>query len=160
MKIRFIIILLAAISFAQTGFGQEGKTAVTDDELKKYAEVMDSVNEMTAEARIKLTEMVKENDSISATRYNELIKVINDSTQLATVKATPEEIAFVKQIIAKREEETAHINKVYQSLAKDYVTLPVFNKVKKALAQDASLKSRYDAMMAELAKDDPTGAGE
>jgi len=153
-----VILILAAFGFAFPAFSQDDKATVTDEELMKYAEVMDSINEMTASVRIMLSDMVKENDSISAARYNELSKIAADDAKLAEAKATPEEIAFVKEVAAKKSEETAKINEAYQKLAKDYVTVPVFNKVKKALANDASLKTRYESLMAELGKDDPSGA--
>jgi hypothetical protein len=156
MKLSFIL-LLAVCGFACPAFSQDDKAAVTDEELMKYAEVMDSVNEMTASVRIMLADMVKENDSISAARYNELSKIANDDAKLAEAKATPEEIAFVKRVAEKKNEETAKINETYQKMAKEYVTVPVFNKVKKALASDDSLKTRYETLMVELGKDDPSG---
>lgn len=135
---------------------QDDKTKVSDEELMKYATLMDSVNEMSASVRVELSEMVKNDTTMNAARYNDLSKIINDDAKLAEAKATPEEIAFVKSVAAKKQEETAKINAAYQELAKDYVTVPVFNKVKKALAADPLLKTRYDSLMVELGKDDPT----
>jgi hypothetical protein len=135
---------------------QDDKTKVSDEELLKYATLMDSVNEMSASVRVMLSEMVKNDTTMDGARFNDLSKIIGDDAALADAKATPGEIAFVKQVVAKRTEETAKINAAYQALAKDYVTVPVFNKVKKALAADPLLKERYDSLMLELGKDDPT----
>ena len=148
----FIVLALASQAFAQTPTAQPA--AVTDEELMKYATLMDSVNEMSATVRDELGEMVKSSAVMNAARYNDLNKIVNDEAKLAEAKATPEEIAFVKQVAAKREEETAKINSTYQTLAKDYVTPAVFNKVKKALTSDPLLKKRYDSLMVELGKDD------
>lgn len=135
---------------------QDNKTTVTDQELLKYATVMDSVNELSASVRLELADMVKNDTVMNAARYNDLSKIIDDEAKLAEAKATPAEIAFVKEVAAKKDQETAKINATYQSLAKDYVTVPVFNKVKKALALDPLLKNRYDSLMVELGKDNPT----
>jgi hypothetical protein len=97
--------------------------------------------------------MVTTNTGVSAARYNELFKIINDEGKLLDANATADEINFVKQVIAKREEGTAKIKQTYQSLAKDYVGASAFNKVKKALSSDEALKTKYQGLMDELAKD-------
>ena len=45
------------------------------------------------------------------------------------------------------------INNAFQSLAKDYVGVASYNKIKKALATDEELKSKYEAMLKELEND-------
>lgn len=150
-----IIFCATAICLSLAAAAQDDKTKVSDEELLKYATLMDSVNEMSASVRLMLADMVKNDTTMNASRYNELSKIVNDEAALAEAKATPAEIAFVKQVAAKKEEETARINAAYQAIAKDYVTVPVFNKVKKALAADPLLKQRYDSLMVELGKDDP-----
>jgi ABC-type ATPase with predicted acetyltransferase domain len=148
--------LISVSALAQDPKPKDPKaTPVSDLELLKYAEVMDTVNEMSASVRVLLADMVKSDTSMNAARYNDLSKIINDDAKLAEAKATPEEIEFVKEVAAKKDEETARINATYQSLAKEYVTVPVFNKVKKALSADPVLKTRYDSLMVELGKDDP-----
>jgi len=130
--------------------------AVSDEELKKYAVAMDSVNEMQAVLADQIKTMVTTNTTVTAARYNELFKVINDENKLFELQATPEEIAFVKEVIAKREEGTAKIKQAYQALAKEYVGASAFNKVKKALASDEALKTKYQTLMDDLAKDNTT----
>ncbi|MCE7863859.1 MAG: hypothetical protein DYG99_09990 [Bacteroidetes bacterium CHB5] len=139
---------MSIVSFAQDA-------TVTQEELTKYATAMDSINEMSAEVKEMITELVKNNKAVTAARYNEISKIIADETKLAEAKATPEEVAFVKELAVKRDSATMQINAAVQSLAKDYVGASTFNKVRKALSADAELKSKYDALMAELAKDNP-----
>lgn len=154
MKTIIVCAMAACLSLSATA--QDDKIKVTDEELMKYATLMDSVNEMSASVRLQLSDMVKSDTTMNAARYNDLSKIIGDEAKLVEAKATPEEIAFVKSVAARKDEETAKINSAYQTLAKDYVTVPVFNKVKKALAADPGLKTRYDSLMVELGKDDPT----
>jgi ABC-type ATPase with predicted acetyltransferase domain len=152
MKATFFLIFSGLL---MTGIAHAQDAAVTDDELKRYATAMDSVNELTASLKTLITDMVRSSKVMTGARYNELSKIIADEAKLAEAKATEEEIAFVKQVAAKRDEETAKINQAFQTLAKDFVGAAVYNKVKKALASDAALKEKYDALMSELAKDNP-----
>jgi len=159
MKLNKILPILFAGTLAMTHtFAQStnaASLAVSDEELMKYATATDSVNEMLANVRIDLTEMVKSGNVMNGARYNELSKIVDDPAKLSAAQATPEEIAFVKQVNAKRDEEMAKVNTKYQALAKEYVTGATFNKVKKALANDPKVKHRYDSLMVLLGKDDP-----
>jgi hypothetical protein len=123
---------------------------VTDEELKKYAVAMDSINDMTEQLKVTLAEKVKSNDKITGTRYNQLSGIINDDTKLAEAKATPEEIAFVKEVHALKMEETAKIQQTFQSLAKVYIGATAYNKIKNALKTDAALKAKYDSLLVEM----------
>ena len=155
MKSHFIIILAALIS--SSAFSQTPQNlAVTDDELLKYATAMDSVSAMQANVRVELGKMIADKGVMDVQRYNALNKIINDLAQLETAKATPEEIAFVKEVQSKQQEEVDKIKTTYQSLAMNYVTPKVFNKVKKAVDTDPQVKKRYDSLMVELKKDNPT----
>jgi len=154
LPIIFVGTLAATKIFAQSADAKS--MAVSDEELMKYATATDSVNEMLANVRISLTEMVKEGNVMNGARYNELSKIVDSPDKLAAAQATPEEIAFVKQVNTKRDEEMAKVNSKYQALAKEYVTGATFNKVKKALANDPKVKHRYDSLMLILGKDDPT----
>jgi len=151
MKAKFLIPFVCL--FSSLAFAQD--VTVTDEELTKYATAMDSINEMSAEVKEMITELVKNNKAVTATRYNEISKIITDETKLAETKATPEEITFVKDLGVKRDSATVAINQAVQSLAKDFVGAATFNKVRKALSTDAELKSKYEALMSELAKDNP-----
>lgn len=156
MKSLRLIALLSIIFTSKAFSQQQPQLAVTDQELLKYATAIDSINEMSASVRLELADMVKNGTSkVSTARYNELSKIITDETALQEAKATPEEIEFVKQVVARKTQEMDKINSTYQTLAKDYVTPAVFNKVKKALVNDPILKKRYDSLMIELGKDDP-----
>jgi hypothetical protein len=151
MKFKVLSVVFM-IAMAASAYAQDA-AAVTDDELKKYAVAMDSINELQAELNGTIKTMVTSNAAVPAARYNELFKIIGDEGKLLDANATTDEINFVKQVIAKKEEGTAKIKQTYQSLAKDYVGATAFNKVKKALAADEALKTKYQGLMDELAKD-------
>jgi len=144
--------LFSLTSFAAAA--QDNTATPSDEELKKYAVAMDSIDDMKTDLLKSISEFVKNNDKISGARYNELSKIINDEQKLAEAKATPEEIAAVQEVLDQKNEGTAKIQETFQSLAKDYVGASVYNKVKKALAADPEVKSRYEAIMSEINKKD------
>ncbi len=149
MKIKVLFLFFVVSMISSKAMAQDD--AITDEDLKKYAVAMDSIENMKTHLIETITEMVKGNEEVSASRYNELSKIIDNETKLAEAEATEVEIAFIKSVAAKKEEETAKINEVFQSLAVDYIGAKTYNAVKKALKEDAALKAKYDAMVAELA---------
>jgi hypothetical protein len=152
LKVILPMIFLCAVSLAKA---QTAKPAFTDEDLKKYAITMDSVNGMKETLKTIIADMVQKNTVMKVTRYNELFKIIDNPEKLAEAKATPEEIAFVKEVDAKRVDETARINATYQGLAKDYVGLKAFNAIRKSLETDQALKAKYESISKEL----PTKGG-
>lgn len=134
--------------------GAVAQDAVSDEELKKYAIVMDSIDNMKKDLMETISEMVKNNEAISGARYNELSKIINDEAKLTAAKATTEEIAAIKEIIKARDEGTAKIQETFKTLASEYVGAAVYNKVKKAIAENAEIKSKYEAILADLKAED------
>lgn len=152
MKLKFFSLVCFMALFSAPLFAQDA-AAVTDEELKKYAVAMDSVNEMQAVLTGQIKQMVTTNQTVTAQRYNELFKIIGDEGKLLEANATPEEISFVKEVIAKKDAGTAKIKETYQLLAKDFVGAAAFNKVRKAISSDEGLKTKYQSLMDELAKD-------
>ncbi len=150
MRAKFLFITVFSF-IAISSFSQDA--IVSEEELTKYATVMDSVTEMSIAVQTTLNDMVKESEVMNGTRYNELSKIASDEAKLAEAKATPEEIAFLAEVAEKKKTETLKINQAFQSLAKDYLGAATYNKVKKALAADAALKAKYDSLIEEMAKD-------
>jgi len=161
MIMKYLVIAFVSVFAAFTQlYGQQAQQKaspqqqqVTDDELKKYAVTMDSINDMKETLSAEIGDILKEEGNMTITRYNELSTFADDTAKLSQVKATPEEIALLKKIAAKKNEGIAEINNTFQALAKDYVGAASYNKIKKALTTDTALKSRYEAMLEELDKD-------
>ncbi len=147
MKIARVLIPCLLL-FAALGSKAQTATEISDEDLQKYAVTMDSVQAMQETLREIVAETVRNNEVMSISRYNELFKL--DSAQLQSAKATPEEIAFLKQIDDLRAVNIERINTTYQSLAKDYVGLKTFNAIRKSLKSDQELKARYDDLSSKL----------
>lgn len=148
------ILLFVLFMAVQNLQAQDATAEITDAELEKYAVTMDSINDMKASLLEDITEMVKDNEKMTNARYNELSKISDDEAALAKAKATPEEIAFLKEVAAKKEEGTAKIQKTFQSMAKEYVGASSYNKIKKALSSDSDVKKRYETFMDKLEAED------
>jgi alpha-glucosidase (family GH31 glycosyl hydrolase) len=129
---------------------QPASTEITDAELEKYAVTMDSVNDMKQSLLDEITNMVKSNEKMTNARYNELSKILDDEAQLAKAKATPEEVAFMKAVAAKKEQGTARIQETFQTMAKDYVGASSFNKIKDALDADPEVQKRYQEQLTKV----------
>jgi oligoendopeptidase F len=136
----FLTTILCSSVYAQS---------VTDEELKKYVIAMDSLETLKVQLTTAINNLSKSNTKISSNRFNELMPIINNEAKLTEAKATPDEIAYVKKAVATRDEETMNFQKTFQSLINDYVGEAVFTKVRNGIRTDASLKKKYDSLMAK-----------
>ena len=138
--------------------GQAGQ--ISDDDLKKYAMTMDSVKGMQETLNKIIAENVQQNTVMSVERYNQLFKIEKDQAQLQAANATPEELAFLKDIAALRDYNVERINTAYQALAKEFVGLKAFNAIRKSVETDEQLKARYESITQELQSSRASAANE
>lgn len=154
---RNFIMLFALFFVVQTINAQDATTAqseITDEELEKYAVTMDSVEDMKASLLEDISEMVEANEKMTNARYNDLSKILDDEAALKEAKATPEEIAFLKEVAAKKEEGTKKIQQTFQTMAKEFVGASSYNKIKAQLKTNPELKKRYETQLDKLGGDD------
>ena len=138
------VLVPCLLLFMALGSKAQTNSEIKDEDLKKYAVTMDSIEGMQNTLREIVAETVRANTVMPVTRYNELFKIAEDQAKLKEANATSEEIAFLKQIDDLRKVNIERINATYQALAKDYVGLKTFNAIRKSLQSDQSLKARYD----------------
>jgi hypothetical protein len=146
MKPIFYLSILCLTLFSFSAQAQK-PDSVTTEELTKYVVMMDSVETLKNNLANVSTKYSKGNAKITADRYNKLLPMANDDKKLTEAKATPDEIAYVKKAIAERNQETQKFQDTFTSLMNTYVGYDTFNKVRKAIAADATVKARYDAEM-------------
>ena len=158
-RVFFLAILLAC--FGNIAFAQDAtEEGISDDDLKRYAIAMDSVERMKATLMAQITDKVENNDLIVNSRYNELTKIIDNEEALKAANATPEEIAFVKEVGQMKDDGAKAIKDTFMTMAKEYITASTYNKVSKALKADPEVKSRYQAIYDEISKEEePAEAG-
>jgi hypothetical protein len=123
--------------------------AITDEDLKKYAIVMDSVDGMKQSLLSKISSKIKSNGKMKVSRYNQLSKAADDEAKLQELKATPEEIAFVKEVADMKAKGAEEISNQVETLANDFVGVEKYNKIKSTLPFDTQLKMRYDRIVSE-----------
>ncbi len=158
LKLVPVFLFWAVVSNAQTGQTAQSAQAIKDEDLRKYALTMDSVKVMQETLTKIIAENVQKNTVMTVARYNELFKLTGDQAKLTAANATPEEIAFLKDIEDLRELNISRINTTYQALAKEYVGLKTFNSIKKSLTADQALKTRYESISQEVVSSKQTTA--
>jgi hypothetical protein len=87
MKLNRLLMVVFAMLLTSASFAQDDKT-VSDEELQKYAIAMDSIETLKQNLITVITDLVENNPKVSASRYNELSRIIDDSTKLITASAT------------------------------------------------------------------------
>lgn len=142
MKLNSFITLISLILVSTLSNAQ-----VTDTDLKKYVLVMDSIETLKSQMTYKINKLATGNSKISPARFNALMPIVNDQAKLTEVKATPEEIAYVKKAANIRDEETIKFQQTFQSLIINYMGSDSFTKVRNALKSDTVLKKKYDSLM-------------
>jgi hypothetical protein len=150
MKFLTFLMTVVFVSLVSFSKAQTSTTSFSDEDLKNYAITMDSVEGMTQTLNATITEMVQKNTVMTVPRYNELFKIADDQNKLTEAKATPEEVAFVKQVADKRKEETAKINTNFQALVKEKIGVMKYNAIKKSLESDANVKAKYESISNDL----------
>lgn len=152
-----VIKFFATLFFLVGAIGVQAQetesAAVSDDELERYAVMMDSIDEMRVTLLSEISEMVKSSEKITVSRYNELSKIDEDQEKLAAANATEDELAALKEIREKKESGTVKINDAFKNLAKEYVGASTYNKVRKALKDEPEVKSKYQTLLDELKAD-------
>lgn len=154
MKVtNFLATLLLLIGSFALHAQETESSAVSDDELQRYAVMMDSIDEMRVSLLSEISDMVKNNERITVSRYNELSKIAEDQEKLTAANATEDELAALKEIQDKKDSGTVKINDAFKALAKEYVGASTYNKIRKALKDEPEIKSKYQTLLDELKAD-------
>lgn len=150
-KLKSLIVFAFILTMSSTVFAQDEEIEITDEDLKKYAVTMDSLDAMKENVKDVMSDMLKSNEDITIARYNELNDAIGDEAKLEELEATEDEVAFIQAVIDKKEELTAEIKPTLSTMVKDYIgSVKMYNAIKKGLKADDDLKARYDVIMEEV----------
>ena len=152
-KVFFAGLMAGVLSFSE-GFAQ---TEVSDEELKSYALVMDSIDVLKEEMGVKYNDRIKSEELMDGgRRFKEIDDANGDEAKLAAANVTAEELAAYQGIKAYYDSLISDFKATYPELIKsDLLGAATYNKVKKALA-DAEVKARYEAILAERKKETTT----
>ena len=118
---------------------------VTDENLRRYAMMMETIEAMKAEISTTLNEMIKQQEGIDGKRYSELSKGEGEP-------ASEFEEKFMSKINEMVEERKEAIQDVVKILATKM--LPdggkAYNAIKSALASDEEVRARYDEILDQI----------
>ncbi len=122
---------------------------LTDEELTKYALVMDYAEQEKQRLKTDYNEMIQAEELMDGgRRFKELNAAGGDEEKLAEIEATPEEIEVFNKIVAANDENIAAFKEAYTTKIKDSEQLGagLYNRITKALKSDEELKTRYTAI--------------
>ncbi|SMD31846.1 hypothetical protein SAMN04488029_0184 [Reichenbachiella faecimaris] len=142
-------LLIACLAICPKTMAQD--TEITSEELTQYAQVTAKIDSLKADMKAKISESVKSNELMDGGRlYNKLNKAKGDEAKMAEIGATEEQLAAYAEIQAGIEAFKAEFKEQYTTVVKDEIGTGTFNKVKKALKADESVKAQYDDIVASL----------
>ncbi len=136
-----LLITLGTASTAQESY--------TDEELNKYATVMNWVDQEKSSIIEFIKTSVKENEILSATKYNSLSKA-DKTGDIGSVDATQEEIQEYNIIKEGANKKKAELSAASKDKIMSDIGAGLYNRLKKALKTDEALKARYQSVIDSL----------
>lgn len=150
-RLRTVFMTILAVTAFTAVYAQDAE--INDEDLKKYAMVMDSIDAMKSNIQKEYNALIQNEELMAGgRRFVEIQSAAKDSTKSAELEVTDEEMMVYNNIQAKYEEMTAEFKESYTSLIKDELGGALYNDITKALRSDADLKARYEEILAEIKK--------
>ena len=144
MKMKLLIAALF-VGFGMSANAQSEE--VSDENLRRYAILMETVDAMKSEISVTLNEMIKNQEGMSGKRFSELSKGEGEP-------ASEFEQKFMDTIEEMKKDRIEAIKEVNQLLATKM--LPdggkTYKAIKEALSSDENVKARYEAILAKIQK--------
>lgn len=164
MKKIVVLAFLIAGVFNVNAIAQETEE-ITDEELKKYAAMEDSVTAFYVMKNEEVIEMIKNHEVITPGRYNDIKAAWGDDGKLTELEVTDEEKTAYEGILGAMASVRDEVTELKISLIKDEDVLgvPIYNKINKAYKEDPEIKEKVDKLIAEMKEeregDEDGGAG-
>jgi hypothetical protein len=149
---KLVVFLMMGFMFVQA-FAQGTSEDVTDEELLKYATVEDSTAAFLEGKQAELEDMIKNDETLGgAARYNQMKGAWGNEQKLEEINATAEEKEAYQRIQSSIENLGKEVVKFKTELIMNPEVLgaATYNKVKKAVDSDPSIKERLNNLIAEL----------
>ncbi|MEQ8244398.1 hypothetical protein [Fulvivirga sp.] len=141
MKLLIAALLMGVVVNVSNAQSEE----ITDENLRRYALLMESVDAMKAEISVALNDMIKNQEGMTGKRFSELSKGEGEA-------ATEFETKFMATIEEMKEDRIDAIKQVNQLLATKM--LPdggkTYKAIKAAIDSDEAVKARYEVILAKI----------
>jgi hypothetical protein len=152
MKKLFVLAFLMMGILSVQGFAQEAEE-LTEEEMVKYAAMEAKVQAFIQEKQSTMEEMIKENEVIGGgARYNELKAAWGNEEKLNEIEASEEEKAAFAEIQNYIDSIGDEVKEYMTGMIMDQEVLgaATYNKVRRAMSADPSVKDKIDSLVAEL----------
>ncbi len=146
-----MLILTSVISVFASNLAM-AQEEITDNDLRKYAILSQSINLMKKDISIELNKMIKAQEGMSGKRYKELAATKGDEAKLAAIDTKDYENQFMALANKMMDERKASIKQVNSDLATKMVGNrgKTYKKIKAELKSDEALNTRYEVILAEV----------
>jgi hypothetical protein len=133
---------------------------ITEEELRKFATMEDSVTAFYERKIEDIMEMIKNHEVIEPARYNDIKAAWGNDEKLAEIEIKPEEKEAYEGILAAMDSVKEEVTEVKVNLIKndEVLGIPTYNKVNKAYKENPEIKEKVDSITAEL-KDKRVSSG-
>ena len=160
MKKIVVLAFLIAGMFSVNAIAQETEE-ITDEELRKYAVMEDSVTAFYVMKNEEVIEMIKNHEVITPGRYNDIKDAWGDEGKLAELEVTDEEKTAYEGILDAMAAVKDEVTELKINLIKDEDVLgvPIYNKINKAYKEDPEIKEKVDQLIAELKEERESNEG-
>ena len=152
--------LVAAILFMLTAANVVNAQEISNENLRRYAIMMETVDAMKQEISDLTNEMIKNQEGMDGKRYLELAKAGGDAAKLDELGAKDFEKKFMDLVTNMQDERKEAISEVVSIMATKM--LPdggkVYKQIKSAVGSDPEVKARYEAIKATISGAGETGA--
>ena len=163
MKKLFLLAFLMFGLISVKSYAQEEAEEVTEEEMMKFAVMEDNVAAFVAEKQATMEDMIKKNETLGGGgRYNEIKKAWGDDAKLTELEVSEEEKEAYEEIQEYIDGIGKEVVKYKTELIMDAEVLgaATYNKVKKAMDSDPTVKAEVDAMIAQLKEQRANADGE
>lgn len=128
---------------------------ISDEDLRSYIMVMDSVDQLRTQLSEDVSEMIKSHELMDGGRaYSKIKAADGDTEKLEEEGITEEQVQAYEELQEQVNEMQAELNAAFSDMVKEHVGVADYNKIRKGLRNDEELKARYEALAAEMNEDD------
>lgn len=148
-KFNYLFVALLLLVAGNTAVAQE---EISDEDLRRYALMMEVVDAMKQEISDLTNEMIRNQEGMDGKRYMELAKAKGDAAKLDEMGAKDFEKKFMEVVTEMQDERKEAISEVVQILATKM--LPdggkTYKAIKSGLSSDSDLKARYEKIAGRM----------
>ena len=145
-----LLVLMMSVLGGNVVFAQDEE--ISDEDLRKYAIMSQSINYMKKDISIEINKMIKAQEGMTGQRYKELAATKGDEAKLVDIGAKDYEKQFITLIDEMMEDRKEALKMVNSELATKMVGDKgrVYKKIKADLKTDEALQARYDTILSQV----------